>query len=222
MRGYLPRMTAADSLLFPDIVDGPDFSIEKRLYANGVKYVAGVDEVGRGPLAGPVVSAAVILDKDNFPDGLNDSKKLTEQKREALFGEILSSSHVAWASLNAKTIDEINIREASLRAMEIAVESLPLSPDEVLIDGRDVPQALVGVGTAYVKGDARSCSIAAASVVAKVIRDRMMKQAGALFPEYGFAGHKGYGSKSHIEAIKAHGPCPLHRRSFSPIKQMME
>ena len=208
--------------LFPDFVpDTPDFEIEKRAIVSGAKLVAGVDEVGRGPLAGPVVAAAVILDPENIPDGLNDSKKLSEIRREEMFNAILLSSHVAWTSLNAETIDQINIREAALTAMVQSVHSLELMPDHVLIDGRDIPPALVHVGKAYVKGDARSVSIAAASIVAKVIRDRMMKRAEEEFPGYKFASNKGYAAKVHLEAIKKLGPCPLHRKSFSPVKQMV-
>ena len=207
--------------LFPDFVpDTPDFEIEKRAIAGGAKRVAGVDEVGRGPLAGPVVAAVVILDPDNIPEGLNDSKKLNEARREEMFSEILASSHVAWTSLNAQTIDQINIREAALAAMVRSVQSLELAPDHVLIDGRDIPPALIHVGKAYVKGDARSVSIAAASIVAKVIRDRMMKRAECEFPGYGFASNKGYAAKVHLEAIKTLGPCPLHRKSLSPLRQM--
>jgi len=187
----------------------------------GKVRIAGVDEVGRGPLAGPVTAAAVILDPDHIPDGLNDSKKLTEKKRETIFGQILATSHVAWASLPASTIDHLNIRGATLHAMTLAVSHLPINADAVLIDGRDVPPSLIDVGTALVKGDARSLSIAAASIVAKVIRDRMMVAAAREFPTYGFEGHKGYGAKTHIDAIHKFGPCALHRRSFSPVKDMI-
>lgn len=215
-------MSLTDSLKFSTIPDAPDFSIEEKLFLQGKQFIAGVDEAGRGPLAGPVTAAAVILDPKNLPIGLNDSKKLTEKKREILFDEILKTSHVAWCSLNADIIDTINIRAAALRAMEISVHSLAITADYAMIDGRDVPNKLTNIGKAFVKGDARSLSIAAASIIAKVIRDRMMIKADKLFPHYGFAGHKGYGSKKHRDAILEVGPCSLHRKSFSPLKQMLE
>ena len=214
-------MSRADSLSLFDLPVEPDFSVETRLMKNGARIIAGIDEAGRGPLAGPVVAAAVVLDPNNIPEGLNDSKALSESKREILFHEILAHSHVSWASLSAGTIDALNILQASLLAMTQAVNSLPVTTDHCLIDGRDVPKDLVGQATALIKGDARSVSIAAASIIAKVIRDRMMVQSDVEFPDYGFASHKGYGSKKHREAIISHGPCPLHRKSFSPIKQMI-
>lgn len=211
-------MSATDSLAFDLPPNGPDFAIEQRLIQQGMRQVAGVDEAGRGPLAGPVVAAAVILDPDAIPEGLDDSKKLTERGREALFYGILASAHVAWSSIPAPQIDAINIRQATLKAMTHAVNFLPTRPDGVIIDGNDVPEALMRIGKAYVKGDARSLSIAAASIIAKVVRDRMMKQAGLIHPLYGFEGHKGYGSKRHRDAIDEHGPCALHRLSFSPMR----
>ncbi len=183
--------------------------------------IAGVDEAGRGPLAGPVVAAAVILDPANIPDGLNDSKKLTHKRRETVFDTILKVSCVSWSSIPPSVIDRINIRSATLLAMTVSVKRLSSVADAVLIDGRDVPTGLTGIGEAFIKGDARSLSIAAASIVAKVVRDRMMVAADSRFPEFGFAGHKGYGVLSHREAILRHGPCPLHRRSFSPVKDML-
>ena len=222
MSRYHPRMSLTDSLKSFTLPECPDFSIEERLINEGKLAIAGVDEAGRGPLAGPVTAAAVILDPDNFPAGLNDSKKLTEKRRELLFDEILKTSHVAWCSLNAEMIDTINIREAALRAMEISVAKLPVIADCAMIDGRDVPLQLTDIGEAFIKGDARSLSIAAASVIAKVVRDRMMVEADKHYPEYGFAGHKGYGSKKHRDAILKYGGSPLHRKSFSPLKQMLE
>lgn len=215
-------MSAADSLLFSDLPAAPDYAIEEKFRSQGRTAIAGVDEVGRGPLAGPVVAAAVILDPSNIPEGLNDSKKLTEKKREAIFGEILGTSHVAWTALPAHIIDATNIRAAALEAMTRSVTHLPVKADAALIDGKDVPDRLIPIGKAFVKGDARSVSIAAASIVAKVVRDRMMIEADKHYPEYGFAGHKGYGSKMHRDAIATYGPSPLHRKSFSPIKQMYE
>jgi len=215
----MPVIDSLNSLILPP---APDFSIEDRFLCEGNTNIAGVDEAGRGPLAGPVTAAAVILDPDNIPDGLDDSKQLTHQKRESLFETILKTSHVAWCSLDAATIDRINIRQASLRAMEISVSHLPTMADHIIIDGRDIPDQLKAVGSAFVKGDARSLSIAAASIVAKVVRDRIMLQADHVFPQYGFAGHKGYGSKKHREAIMQFGPCAIHRKSFSPIRQIIE
>jgi len=215
-------MQKPDSLFADTLPSAPDFSHEQRLIHRGKQFIAGVDEAGRGPLAGPVVAAAVILDPGNIPDGLNDSKKLTEKKRETLFDQILLQAHVSWTSLSAATIDEINIREAALLAMTKSIQNLAVKADHALIDGRDIPTKLIGIGEALVKGDARSVSIAAASIIAKVVRDRMMIEVDQLYPRYGFAGHKGYGSKKHRDAIAAHGPCAIHRRSFSPIKQMVE
>ena len=213
-------MSRTDSLLFPELENGPTFEVEAKLLASGCRYVAGIDEAGRGPLAGPVVAAAVILDENNIPTGLNDSKKLTEAKRELLFDQILHSGMVAWASVPAPIIDEINIRQATLNAMTLAATRLPVQADHFLIDGRDVPQALTNKGTALIKGDGRSLSIAAASIVAKVVRDRLMSRADALYPGYGLASHKGYGSAKHREMIKKLGPCSIHRKSFEPIKSM--
>ncbi len=210
-----------DSLFPQSLPKAPDYSIEAIFLAAGKSAIAGVDEAGRGPLAGPVVAAAVILDPDNLPVGLNDSKKLNPETREMLFSNILKSSHVAWASLPAPVIDRINIREASLRVMELAVQRLEVSPGQVLVDGRDVPRQLVSFANAYVKGDGRSLSIAAASIVAKVVRDRMMVRVHQMFPAYGFDQHKGYGTKLHRDALTICGPCPLHRRSFAPVARML-
>ena len=211
-----------DSLsLFPAPPAAPDYSLESRLIAGGVRHVAGTDEAGRGPLAGPVVAAAVILDAARIPPGLDDSKKLSEMRREALFGMILGSARaVAWASVSPAAIDRGNIRLASLEAMRRAVAGLDVLPCHVLCDGRDVPPGLSCPGSAIIKGDARSLSVAAASIVAKVMRDRMLARAGLAFPEYGFAGHKGYGSSAHVKAIAEHGPSPIHRLSFEPLASM--
>lgn len=212
--------SAADSLF--SMSDGPDFTIETGFHSRGMLQVAGVDEVGRGPLAGPVVAAAVILDPQNLPAGLNDSKKLAPAKRETAFTAILETSHVAWTALAASEIDRTNIRIASLMAMQKSVQYLPVAADQAIIDGKDVPPGLPCPATAYVKGDGQSLSIAAASIIAKVIRDRMMVRAGAEFPGYGFENSKGYGVRVHLEGLKRLGPCPLHRKSFSPVKQMLE
>ena len=207
--------------LLPDsplpIPVAPDYAHEERLHAQDFRLVCGVDEAGRGPLAGSVVAAAVILDIDSIPDGLQDSKKLSEIKREILFDQILSSAVVSFASVSATTIDAINIRQASLLAMERAVAGLELRADFALIDGNALPANLVCPGEALIKGDGRSLSIAAASIVAKVIRDRMMMRADRLYPDYGLAGHKGYPTKAHREAVFANGPCRLHRTTFGPV-----
>jgi ribonuclease HII len=187
----------------------------------GALRIAGLDEVGRGPLFGPVVAAAVILAPRCRLDGLTDSKKLSERKREEFAVQIRANA-VAWAvaSVDVETIDRINIRQASLLAMRMAVEQLALSPDFLLIDGRDsidwpCPQQ------AIVQGDAASLSIAAASVLAKVHRDRLLVELDRQFPGYGLASHKGYGCPEHLAALTRLGPTPLHRKSFHPVAQTM-
>ena len=195
----------------------PDFVHEARLRARGFELVAGVDEVGRGPLAGPIVAAAVILDPDHLPDGLNDSKKLTASVRERLFTEIMRHAHVAIASIPAARIDAINIRQATFEAMAGAVNGLAVRADFALIDGRDVPP-LPCPAEALIGGDRRSLSIAAASIIAKVTRDRMMTLLAQTYPDYGFEKHMGYGTAKHLKALDLHGPTPLHRMSFAPLK----
>lgn len=197
---------------------GPDFSFEDALLDADARFVAGIDEVGRGPLAGPVVAAAVILDPARIPQGLNDSKKLKTAERERLFVEILASGSVSVASASAAEIDRVNIRQATFLAMRRALAGLPALPSHVLIDGRDVPACLNVPATAIVEGDARSLSIAAASIVAKVMRDRMMTRLCTAFPAYGFSRHMGYGVPAHLRALNEHGPCLYHRRSFRPIR----
>ncbi|MFB2549506.1 ribonuclease HII [Ensifer soli] len=198
---------------------GPDFSIEAMAIAAGAMRVAGTDEAGRGPLAGPVVAAAVVLTPERIPAGLDDSKLLTASRREQLFAEILAVADVSVASSPAALIDRIDIRKASLDAMRRAVLGLfGPAPDLVLVDGRDVPEGLPCPGEALVKGDSRSVSVAAASIVAKVLRDRMMARADRDFPEYGFARHAGYGTVEHRSAIARFGPCALHRMSFRPLR----
>lgn len=205
--------------LFDIAKSGPDFSLELEAKANGLWPVAGTDEAGRGPLAGPVVAAAVILDPENIPAGLNDSKKLTKKKREILFEEILRTAHVSIAVSSPRLIDEINILRASLDAMRRCVLGLEIKPMLVLADGRDIPPNIECQGKAVIKGDGRSVSIAAASIIAKVTRDRMMDRAGLLYPNYGFDAHAGYGTAAHLKAIEAYGPCPLHRMTFRPIRK---
>jgi ribonuclease HII len=202
------------------------FEFERVLWTQGVARVAGVDEAGRGPLAGPVVAAAAILPskwaESGLPrelEGLNDSKQLTANQREKFFAFITRCGEIEFgiAQVDAALIDEINILQATHRAMNDALAKLQPAPEHALVDGRPVKTMLVPQ-TAIVKGDARSYSIAAASVLAKVTRDRLMLEFDRQWPKYGFAGHKGYGTAQHLAAIAAHGPCPIHRRSFAPFK----
>ncbi len=216
----MKRSTPPDSpKLFDDLPLKPDFSIEETARLSGLWPIAGTDEAGRGPLAGPVVAAAVILDPDNIPAGLNDSKKLSLKQRESLFEQIIATAEVSIASSGPRLIDERNILRASLDAMCRAVAGLMTPPALVLADGRDIPPGMACEGRAVIKGDARSVSIAAASIVAKVTRDRMMVRAGIIYPAYGFEGHAGYGTAQHRAAIQDHGPCVLHRMSFRPLKR---
>jgi ribonuclease HII len=215
----MKQRTASDSpALFDLLITGPDFSLELEARKHGHWPVAGTDEAGRGPLAGPVVAAAVILDPDHIPDGLNDSKKLTKARREMLFEKIMETSIVSIASSGPQLIDRMNILRASLDAMRRAVLGLNVAPAMVLTDGRDVPPGIPYAAKAVIKGDARSVSIAAASIVAKVTRDRMMEKAGLIYPAYSFGQHAGYGTPAHLQAIETNGPCPLHRMSFRPLK----
>ncbi|WP_180056837.1 ribonuclease HII [Acinetobacter sp. YH12090] len=184
--------------------------------------IAGVDEAGRGPLVGTVVAAAVILDPNNPIAGLNDSKKLSEKKREKLFIEIQEKA-LAWAIAEASPaeIDELNILQASLLAMRRAVEALQLQPDQVLVDGNKIPQGLSMPCEAVVGGDALHAEISAASILAKVTRDRQMLELDQEFPQFGFAKHKGYPTKAHFEAIALHGVTAEHRRSFGPVRKAL-
>jgi ribonuclease HII len=206
-------------MLFDEAPIVPSFELELVARRAGHWPVAGADEAGRGPLAGPVVAAAVILDPERIPVGLNDSKQLTAVRREELFAEILATATVSIASSSAGRIDITDIRKASLDAMRRAICGLSIRASYVLTDGLDVPGGLACPGKAVVKGDARSFSIAAASIVAKVTRDRMMTRAHDVFPAYGFAAHVGYGTRQHRAGIEAHGPCSLHRMTFRPLKR---
>ena len=194
------------------------FHRETHAIARGLWPLAGIDEVGRGPLAGPVVAAAVILDPQAVPDGLDDSKNLTPARREDLF-EIIARSAlaIAVASATAVEIDTINIRQATLLAMRRAVAGLPVQPLSVLVDGND-PPVLACSCESIIGGDALVASIAAASIVAKVTRDAMMARLCQRYPAYGFSAHAGYGTPQHRAALHAHGPCPEHRYSFAPVK----
>lgn len=191
---------------------------ENELYENGIKYIAGIDEVGRGPLVGPVVTAAVILPRDFYDERINDSKKLTEKKRELLYDVIMENAVSVGIGISSEdVIDEINILEATKKAMIEAVNNLSVKPEHLLIDAVklniDIPQ------TPIIKGDAKSESIAAASIVAKVTRDRMMVELDKMHPEYDFKHNKGYGTKKHIEAIEKYGILKEHRKTFAPCNK---
>ncbi|MBR3934246.1 MAG: ribonuclease HII [Clostridia bacterium] len=195
------------------------FEYENKARSQGYKCIAGVDEAGRGPLAGAVYAAAVVFDEGVYIEGVNDSKKLTEKKREALYDEIIAKAKSYCVfSVDEKTIDKINILNATYRAFAGAVAGLDPSCDFALIDGNRAGEMSVPFET-VVKGDSLSFSIAAASILAKVSRDRYIIEADKLYPEYGFAKHKGYGTKDHLEAIKKYGPCPIHRLTFGGVRE---
>lgn len=191
------------------------FLYEKGAAKNGYSIICGVDEAGRGPLAGPVFAAAVILKMEDNIQGLNDSKKISEKKREQMFDEIRNRAvdyGIAYAT--EEEIEKINILNATFLAMKRAIDSLKLKPQMALIDGNRLPRDLSMPARAIVKGDSLSASIAAASILAKVSRDRLMREISETYPEYGFEKHKGYGTKMHIEALIKYGPCKIHRKSF--------
>ncbi|MDQ6436040.1 ribonuclease HII [Mesorhizobium sp. LHD-90] len=212
--------SSSDSPPLFDLTVKPDFSFERKAMKRGLWPLAGLDEAGRGPLAGPVVAAAVILNPKRIPDGLDDSKRLTAEARETLFSAILGTAiGVSVASVSATGIDRINILRASLEAMRRAFCGLHVKPLHALVDGRDVPPGLACGAEALVKGDQRSQSIAAASIVAKVMRDRMMENCGRLHARYGFESHMGYATQRHRDAIGMHGALPrLHRVTFAPFR----
>ena len=193
---------------------------EKQYYAQGVRYVAGVDEAGRGPLAGPLVIAAVILPQEFFIAGLNDSKQLSAAKRDALYDEIIAKAVAIEVNIvSVSNIDKYNIYTATQRGMAEVLEHLPVQPQVALIDA--MPVEAKGMETnSIIHGDALSASIAAASIIAKVTRDRIMERLDVLFPAYGFASNKGYGSGAHMQAIAEHGATRWHRRSYEPVKSM--
>ena len=199
----------------------PDFSFETEVVDQGYTAIAGVDEVGRGPLCGPVTAAAVILDPDHTPDGLRDSKKLTDRKRRLLFTQIIETAMVGVAHASVAEIDEINILQASHLAMVRAIENLPKPADFALIDGNRAPKNLIIPSTCVVKGDDRSLSIAAASIVAKITRDDLMLELDAQYPGYGWAKNAGYPTKEHLVALKSLGITPHHRRSFKPVYNIL-
>ena len=190
--------------------------IEEEIYnKEDVKYICGIDEAGRGPLAGPVVVASVIMPKDSMIEGVNDSKKVSEKKREKLYEEITNTA-IAWGVgiIDQREIDEINILNATKKGLTNSLKELEIKPDLILVDALTNIDTLGIPYRSIIKGDAKSYSIAAASIIAKVTRDRIMRQWDELYPEYCFEKHKGYGTKMHIDAIKEYGPCPLHRKSF--------
>jgi ribonuclease HII len=196
----------------------PDFRVERALLKRGIWPVAGIDEAGRGPLAGPVAAAAVVLNPQRLPRGLNDSKQLTPEARDRLYEEILRHAlAVAVAFASAAEIDSINIRLATFAAMRRALTALSAAPRHVLIDGNDLPPDLRHPAETIIKGDAAIASIAAASIIAKVTRDRLMRRLCVHYPLYRFSTHFGYATKIHLAAIAEHGPCPFHRLSFRPF-----
>jgi len=205
--------------LFPDDGERDLFFFERKLTMRGFKAIAGIDEAGRGPLAGPVVASAVILKIGDEITGLTDSKKLSPEKRDYLFGEIQRRAVAIGTGISeADEVDRVNILQATLLAMQRAVDNLPIRPDHLIIDGitplpTKTPQETIK------KGDSLSYSIAAASIIAKVTRDRLMVEYDKKYPHYGFAGHKGYGSRLHMEAIARHKPCPIHRKTFGGVRE---
>lgn len=194
------------------------WAYEKQAWAEGYVHIAGLDEAGRGPLAGPVVAAAVVLPDGFDIDGIGDSKAMTARAREMMFERITSEAAYGVGIIEPEVIDRINILRATDAAMRAALKELGAAFDFILVDGRPVPE-LPGPSRAIVKGDSLSVSIGAASIVAKVTRDRIMVELDSKYPEYGFAGHKGYGCKSHLAALNEFGPCPCHRRSFGPVAE---
>ncbi|MFY0595329.1 MAG: ribonuclease HII [Cognatishimia sp.] len=199
----------------------PDYELEKLAIFRGATSVVGVDEVGRGPLAGPVMAAAVVLDPDRIPEGLNDSKKLGVKRRETLYEQILEVADVGFGEASVEEIDDINILQASLLAMQRAVHDLRSLPDYALVDGKFIPKGLNIPAEGIVKGDAKSVSISAASIVAKIRRDQMMESLAQQFPGYGWERNAGYPTKEHREAIHRLGITPHHRRSFRPIHNIL-
>lgn len=188
---------------------------ERNLYSTGIKNIVGIDEAGRGPLAGPVVVGAVIMKPESLIEGVNDSKKISEKKREKLYEQIIEEA-IAWSVgiVDQKEIDEINILNATKKALKMAITNLQVKPERIVVDALEHIDTCGIPYTSIIKGDAKVYSISAASIIAKVTRDRMMREYDEIYPEYGFAGHKGYGTAKHIQALKEFGPCALHRRSF--------
>ena len=190
--------------------------IEEEIYNTGVETICGIDEAGRGPLAGPVVVAAVIMPRDSFIEGVNDSKKVSEKKRELLY-DLITKEAIAWGVgiIDQKEIDRINILNATKEGLTTAIKNLEVKPDRIIVDALKGIDTLGIPYTSIIKGDAKCYSIAAASIIAKVTRDRIMRQWDEIYPQYGFEKHKGYGTAMHMQAIREYGLCPIHRRSFT-------
>jgi len=206
---------------FFNLPDGPDDSVERGWIERGCRHVAGVDEAGRGPLAGPVVAAAVILSIPCEIEGLNDSKKLSRKRRDELYEVILREAQSVGVGItDPEVIDELDVLQATLIAMQEAVESLDPKPDAIIVDGINRLPVVIPQRTVK-KGDSRCVSIAAASIIAKVSRDRMMEMLHESHPAYGFATHKGYGTEVHLKALKEYGPCEAHRLSFRGVKELL-
>jgi ribonuclease HII len=197
----------------------PTFRHERKALKSGASCVAGIDEAGRGPLAGPVVAAAVILDPRRLPKGVRDSKQLPPERREELYTIIIERAEVGLGVVEVDEIDRINILNATFLAMVKAIEGLTRAPALALIDGHIAPK-LTCAAQCLVDGDAKSLSIAAASIIAKVSRDRIMTALDSVFPNYGFASHKGYSTPEHYDALRRYGPCLHHRRSFAPVREL--
>jgi ribonuclease HII len=193
---------------------------EKEAYEKGYSYIIGLDEAGRGPMAGPVVVAGVILPKDYYDERINDSKKLTEKKREQLF-EVIKENALAYyiSIIDEKRVDELNVYTSSKTGMIEAIDNIKIKPDFALTDAMPLGDKIEHIS--IIKGDSKSISIAAASILAKVTRDRIMIEYDKQYPEYGFKKHKGYPTKQHKEALKKYGPCPIHRRSFKPVQDVL-
>jgi ribonuclease HII len=198
------------------------FTIEQKIWERGIEFIAGVDEAGRGPLAGPVVAAAVVFPRGFWLEGVDDSKKLSAKQREILYDSIMKSAfRMGVARVEHEEIDRINILQASLHAMKLAIDQINPAPQHLLIDGPIYRDHTIPFD-AIVDGDAKCFSIAAASIIAKVTRDRIMLEYDKKYPEYGFARHKGYGTKEHLLAIRKYGPCEIHRKSFHPVADEVE
>lgn len=196
------------------------YKYEKELNMRGIKTIAGVDEAGRGPLAGPVVAAAVILPSHMRIDGINDSKKISVKKREKLYSILIEEAHIGIGIIDERLIDEINIYQAARLAMKNAVLDLGMNPEYLLIDGTMTVDLEIE-SLSIIKGDTKSASIAAASIIAKVVRDEIMRELHIQYPHYGFDVHKGYPTKQHIEALELYGPASIHRCSFGPVKRLL-
>ena len=188
---------------------------ETNLHKTGLVHIAGIDEAGRGPLAGPVVVGIAIMKPDSYIEGVNDSKKVSEKKREKLYEQITAEA-IDWSVgiVDQTEIDKINILNATKKALHMAIENLKVKPDRILVDAIEHIDTCGIPYTSIIKGDAKVYSISASSIIAKVTRDRIMREYDEIYPQYGFAGHKGYGTSAHIQALKEYGPCPIHRTTF--------